>query len=99
MIATRCAILPAISRKTALTGDDGWAMVTGFGAALSQAEGMERLSLDTEAPGLIAFGVKYAGEPRHLVERLGLLFPQKYSVQEKNLPSGAAEVILSREGS
>lgn len=68
-------------------------------AALAQSEGVEKLALDTEAPGLITFRLKYAGEPAGLIEKLSAFFPKKYTMTEKHLPSGLREITISRQGS
>src|SRR3989338_4386364 len=67
-------------------------------AALSQSEGVEKLSLDSEAPGLVTFRVQYTGEPASLIEKLEAFFPKKYSMREKPLPSGYREITISRTG-
>lgn len=68
-------------------------------AALSQSEGVGKLSLETEAPGLVTFSIRYSGEPRSLIEKLHAFFPDKYTLQEKHLPSGAREITVSRKSS
>lgn len=57
--------------------------------ALAKTEGVDRVILETEAPGLITMTVRYAGEARGLIESLSTFFPQKYKITEKNLKSGS----------
>jgi hypothetical protein len=66
-------------------------------AALAQSEGMEKVTLETEAPGLITFSLRYDGEPGSLIEQLNGFFPQKYSIKEKHT-SGGTEISISRVG-
>lgn len=63
-------------------------------AALAKSEKMEKVSLVSEAPGLITFDLRYAGEPKGLIEELQVFFPKKYSMKEKNFRSGGAEIII-----
>ncbi len=57
--------------------------------ALAKTEGVDRVILETEAPGLITMTVRYAGEARGLIESLSTFFPQKYKITEKNLKAGS----------
>lgn len=57
--------------------------------ALAKTEGVDRVILETEAPGLITMTVRYAGEARGLIESLSTFFPKKYKITEKNLRSGS----------
>lgn len=63
-------------------------------AALTQSEGMEKVSLETEAPGLITFSLRYAGEPGSLIEKLNAFFPKKYAIKEKHT-RGGTEITIS----
>lgn len=66
-------------------------------AALAQAEGMQRITLDSEAPGLITFNLRYAGEPLSLIDKLNLFFSKKYNITQKNISSGTAEIDISNK--
>lgn len=57
--------------------------------ALAKTDGVDRVVLDTEAPGLITMTVRYAGEARGLIESLSTFFPKKYKITEKNLKTGS----------
>lgn len=63
-------------------------------AALMQSEGMEKVTLETEAPGLVTFSLRYGGEPGSLIEQLHGFFPKRYSIKEKHT-SGGTEITIS----
>ena len=63
-------------------------------AALAQSEGMEKVTLETEAPGLVTFSLRYGGEPGSLIEQLHGFFPKRYSIKEKHT-SGGTEITIS----
>ena len=65
-------------------------------AGLFKSEGISKVLLVSEAPGLISFKVTYAGEAVSLIEKLSAFFPKKYDIKEKRLPSGGTEVSISR---
>ena len=68
-------------------------------AALTHAEGVERLSQESEAPGLIILSLQYgATDPQGLIDKLSALFPKKYKMTPKDLPSGVKEIEISRQG-
>ncbi len=64
-------------------------------AALLKSQGSEKVSLDSEAPGLITFDVAYAGEPKSLADQIQAFFPQKYKITQKQLPSGMEEINIA----
>jgi hypothetical protein len=66
-------------------------------AALSQAESVTRITLDSEAPGLITYNVRYAGEPLGLIDKLNVFFSKKYTITQKNISSGTAEIDISNK--
>jgi hypothetical protein len=57
--------------------------------ALAKTEGVDRVTLNQEAPGLIALSVRYEGETKSLVDSLVAVFPAKYRFKEKNLKTGS----------
>lgn len=63
---------------------------------LGKSEGVSKVALDSETPGLITLKVTYAGEAVGLIEKLSAFFPKKYDIKEKRLPSGGTEVSISR---
>ncbi|HEX5038256.1 MAG TPA: hypothetical protein VFX30_13950 [bacterium] len=67
-------------------------------AGLLKTEGVQKVSVDTEAPGLITYRVTYAGEAMSLIDKLSNFFPKKYDFREKRLPGGGTEVDVSRKG-
>ncbi len=58
---------------------------------LLKSDGVDKVTLDTEAPGLITYTVRYAGEPKSLIEKLGGFFGKKYRIKEK----GGSEISVS----
>ena len=67
-------------------------------AGLLKTEGVQKVSVDTEAPGLITYRVVYAGEAMSLIDKLSNFFPKKYDFREKRLPAGGTEVNVTRKG-
>ncbi len=67
-------------------------------AALAKTDGVDKVMVDAEAPGLITLTVRYAGEARGLIESLTTFFPKKYRFTEKNLKTGS-EINVSKAGS
>jgi hypothetical protein len=65
---------------------------------LLKTEGVQKVSVDTEAPGFITYKVTYAGEAMSLIDKLSNFFPKKYDFREKRLPGGGTEVDVSRRG-
>jgi hypothetical protein len=65
-------------------------------AGLLKSEGVSKVAIDSEAPGLISMKVTYAGEPMSLIDKLSNFFPKKYDIREKRLPGGGTEVSVSR---
>jgi hypothetical protein len=65
-------------------------------AGLHKSEGVSKVVLVSEAPGLIMFNVTYAGEAVSLIDKLSAFFPKKYHMKEKRLPGGGTEVNISR---
>jgi len=57
--------------------------------ALLKTDGVDRVILEAEAPGLISMTVRYAGEARGLIESLSTFFPKKYKFTEKTLKTGS----------
>ena len=72
-------------------------------AALTHAEGVEKLFQESEAPGLITLSLQYNAPdlqgPQGLIDKLSALFPKKYKMTPKDLPSGVKEIEISRQGS
>ena len=66
-------------------------------AGLLKTEGVRKVVVDAEAPGLITYRVTYAGEAMGLIGKLSNFFPKKYDMREKRLPSGGTEVNISRK--
>lgn len=64
-------------------------------AGLSKSEGVSKVVLVSEAPGLISFRVTYAGEAMSLIDKLSAFFPKKYIMKEKRLPQGGTEINIS----
>ena len=64
-------------------------------AGLLKSEGVEKVSLVSEAPGLVVFQVTYAGEAVSLIDKLSAFFPKKYAIKEKRLPKGGTEISIS----
>jgi hypothetical protein len=64
-------------------------------AGLLKSAGVSKVALVSEAPGLIAFRVTYAGEAVSLIDKLSAFFPKKYHMKEKRLPSGGTEVNIT----
>ncbi len=89
-------VQPTVRLQVTLSGITSYNDFQEIRAALSQSEGVEKVSVDTEAPGLVTLNVKYAGEPRSLVDKLIVFFPTKYVIKEKDLPSGVREISISR---
>ena len=81
--------------KVTLIGLTAYHDFQGLKAALLKSEGAEKVSLDSEAPGLISFKVEYAGEPGSLIDQLKAFFPEKYKITQKQLPSGMAEINIA----
>ncbi len=67
-------------------------------AGLFKSEGVSKVALVSEAPGLITFNVTYAGEAVSLIDKLSAFFPKKYNMKEKRLPGGGTEVSISLKG-
>lgn len=88
-----------VGLKVTLVGINSYPDFQAIRAALTQSEGVEKITLDTEAPGVVTFQVRYEGEPRSLIEKLEAFFPKKYSMVEKHLPSGFREITISNRGS
>ena len=88
-----------LSLQVTLVGITAYGDFQEIRAALSQSEGVEKLSIETEAPGLVTFSLRYSGEPKSLMEKLHAFFPEKYSFHEKHLPSGTREITVSRKAS
>lgn len=65
-------------------------------AALLKSEGVSKVVLVSEAPGLISFQVTFAGEAMGLIDKLTAFFPKKYVMKEKRLPGGGSEVNIIR---
>lgn len=66
-------------------------------AGLSKIDGIERLSLDAEAPGLQRMSLRYTGELKVLMDKLEEIFVHKYLLGEKRLPSGLQEITISHK--
>lgn len=64
-------------------------------AGLLKSEGVSKVVLVAEAPGLISFKVTYAGEAMGLIDKMTEFFPKKYDMREKRLPGGGSEVSIS----
>lgn len=84
--------------KVTLVGISSYHDFKEIKTALAQAEGVEKVALETEAPGVIGLRVRYAGEPRSLIDKLSTFFPGKYSFKEKGGGGGAVEMTISRLG-
>ncbi|HSA60096.1 MAG TPA: hypothetical protein VLJ37_10480 [bacterium] len=68
-------------------------------AGLLKSEGVSKVNLVSEAPGLITLNVTYAGEAVSLIDKLSSFFPKKYNMKEKRLPGGGTEVSVTyRQG-
>ena len=63
--------------------------------ALAKTDGVDKVILESEAPGLISLTVRYAGETRGLIESLSTFFPNKYKITEKNQKTGS-ELSISK---
>lgn len=85
----------SLTLKLTLIGLSSYRDMQEIRAAILQSEGVQKMSLDSEAPGLITFVVKYAGEPVSLIEKLDLFFSKKYKITQKNSSSGISEVNIS----
>lgn len=86
----------SIGLRVTLLGITAYRDMQEIRAAVSQSEGVQKITLDSEAPGLITFFVRYAGEPGSLIDKLNVLFSKKYAIKLKNLSSGIAEINISR---
>lgn len=62
--------------------------------ALLKSEGVDKLVIESEAPSLISLSVRYAGEPKSLIDKLNGYFSKKYRIKEK----GGGEISISRSG-
>ena len=65
-------------------------------ALLTKTEGVQNVSLDSEAPGLISLNVTYAGNPTALYDALAASTNQKFSIKQKLLPSGTTELTFTK---
>jgi len=79
-----------------LTGINSFSDFQEIQSALAKMEGVAQLTRDSEAPGLLILSMKYAGDSKGLIEKLNTVFLKKYTVTEKNLPSGVKELTLSK---
>ncbi len=64
---------------------------------LAKIDGVSKITLDSEAPGLITLAFRYSGETGGAVGKLSLIAPEKYTISQKSLPSGMTEIVVSRK--
>ncbi len=63
---------------------------------LRSIDGIGKISLDTESPGLVVLqSVVFGADPKVPVSKLLAAFSEKYSVTSKVLPSGTIEVRIA----
>ena len=86
----------ALQMQVTLIGINAYQEVREIRAALAQMEGTEKVSLDSEAPGLITLHLSTTGSSSHLIEKLSGFFPNRYEIQEKLLPGGGTETIIQK---
>lgn len=84
-----------ISIKVSLIGVTSYNDFLEIKTGLLKSEGVEKVTIDSEAPGVIGLSVRYAGEPKSLIEKLAAFFPTKYRMTEKRLPRGGTEINIA----
>lgn len=82
--------------QVTLTGINAFSDFQEIQSALSKMENVEKLTRESEAPGLLILSMKYFGDSKNLVEKLNTVFLKKYAITEKGLPSGGKEISLSK---
>jgi hypothetical protein len=68
-------------------------------AGLLKTDGVQKVVVNSEAPGLITYRVTYAGEAMSLIDKLSNFFPKKYDMREKRLSRGTEVDITKKQGS
>ena len=84
-----------INIKVTLIGVTSYNDYLEIKTGLLKSEGVDKVILDAEAPGLVSLTVKYAGEPNSLIEKLTAFFPKKYSMKEKRSSAGGTEITIA----
>ena len=84
-----------ISIKVILVGVTSYNDYLEIKTGILKSEGVDKVILDAEAPGLVSLTVKYAGEPNSLIEKLTAFFPKKYSMKEKRSSAGGTEITIA----
>lgn len=63
---------------------------------IAKTEGVQTVSLETEAPGVIGLKVSYIGDASTFYDALTVAADQKFFIRQKTLPSGLAELTFSK---